>query len=226
MRYRLILALGCAMLGGCVGGVPWNTYYQQDKSVVASGIRLTPREKSDCRQIKPEDLQRAVARVEEANRAKKTAPEDMTFDDKVEARKVLFEEVCLREDPASTVLIGESAFYAPQPANATDPNLDRKARAEGADIVLVCTSFGGERQGVAYAPTYDFTTNYQTGRASGYAYNDRGNWARANAWGSSTGYSSSSGSVPVPVTIEKWNTNVFFFRRLSADEVARMRSVK
>lgn len=202
----VIVALGGF---GCASS-PWRDFYS---SSGLKGIAIEKTDKVEIRIVSPEQIRAADSQGVAYLERNSLAPEDVSPREALELRRLILAELRVRDDPSLVTMLGVSNFTASFPADARDANLVAHAKSIGADFVVVATEYLGEQAGYTAVPVWTASA----GTAAATAFGSTG-WAKVNA----SSQSSSVSSVVVPTTSPRWASIALYWRRLSAEERARV----
>jgi hypothetical protein len=199
----LIPLLGWS-LAGCAS--PWASNYQRNPSL--DGRTFAPTDSVQVRTVEYERFREYAQRERQRRIESPTAPQDLSPDEQLAARRRLLEALQISDPPDQALVLGWSEFATTEQLDPNDKRLAQIARKIGADYVVVAQQYQGPVTSVVREPVTTYSHGYTT-----IAPGRRGGRFR------SASYSDTSTTwVPVQVTEDSYYTQAFFIRRLRPGE--------
>src|ERR1051326_4460137 len=197
-HHRLaLLLIGSLSLLGCAS--PWEKNYQRNPLLDRT---FPPTQRVEIRVVPFERL----ANYENAEHKRRvdsaTAPEDLTPQQRLEAKNRLLEALQLKERGDEIEILGWSRFADANPPDLRGKELHEFARKIGADVVVASSGYAGQVTRMTEYPLSSYNDYYTT------AIGPRGR--RGTAF---TGTSYSTVWVPAMVTENQYYCQAIFLRR-------------
>ena len=190
-----------ALAGGCAN--QWKESFEPNPSLRSAKYPATAN--VDVREVEYERLQAFREGERQRRIASSTAPADRSPEEKLEAKNRLLEALQLPARGDQAIVLGSSQFVSAEPLKPlSDKKLRDFARKQGADTVVVSSTYLGQVQRVDQVPVTSYTND------SYIVYNFDRNGRRVPQ--TETLNSSSTTWVPMTVTEDRYAYHAFFIR--------------
>ena len=200
--YLLALVLLVTFAGGCAN--PWKESFEPNPELGSARYPATA--SVAVRDVEYERLHKFTEGERERRIASATAPSDLSAQEKLAAKNRLLEALQLPARGDEAIVLGSSQFVSAEPLKpATDKKLRDFARKQGADTVVISSSYLGQAQRIDTVPVTTYTND--TYIRHSFDRNGRRVPRTESVNSSSTTW------VPMPVTEDQYAYHAFFIRR-------------